>query len=190
MKKIGLKQQMFIVTSAIAAFGALVGFLIILPTFQSIRDLQTLIGDTQRYLEEQYERTKKMKKSVHSLADVTEQIAGYELAVVKSGDELSIITQLEKLAVASAVSQTLKVALTDQPETKSPGAEKIPSTLRNKPFFIFSFVSEGAFNNLVKYLKTLEAMPYYFNIDSLQFSKNKDNDLITLKFSGQLYILD
>ena len=191
MKKISLKQQMLIAITAIAAFGVMVGFLIILPTFQNIRELQKTIADTQKYLEEQYEKTQKMKKSVHTLDTITEQIAAYEKAIVRSGDELKIITRLEALAAASGIAQTLKVSLGDESEKKPPSVEnKIPPILRGKSYFIFSFESVGSFENLVKYIKAMEVTPYYFNIDSLQFSKNKDNNLVSLRFTGQVYIID
>lgn len=189
MKKINLKQQMIITISLITLFGIGIGALIILPTYRNIRELETIISSTQTYLEEQYEKTQKMKKSVHSLEVVAEQAATYEKAIVRQGDELKIITQLEDLAAGANIKQTLKVNLALGENSNPPGKEsRLPPLLRDKSSFVFSFVSEGSFENLVKYIKAIETLPYYFNIDSLQFSKNKDNNLVTLRFNGQIYI--
>lgn len=189
MKKLNLKQQMILVIFIIALFGIGVSVLIILPTYKNIRELQTIIDGTQTYLEEQYEKTQRMKKSVHSLDVVAKQIAIYEKAIVRQGDELKIITQLEDLAVSANVKQILKVNLADGREkTLTEKEDKLPPLLRDKSSFVFSFVSEGEYENLIKYIKTIETLPYYFNTDSMHFSKNKDNNLVTLRFSGQIYI--
>src|SRR3989344_65936 len=68
--------------------------------------------------------------------------------------------------------------------------EERPSLLKGKDYYIFSFNTEGNYIDLMKYLKEIEELPYYFSINSLQLSQKNQLSPTILKFDAILFILD
>jgi len=189
MKKINLKNQMITVTVVIIILSFVIIFLVIIPVIKNIIELRTDITGTQQFLENQYEKTQRMRRSVHNLDDILIQIEKFKNISVTSNSELQIITQLEQLANKHNVNQVLKATLKEG-ENKNPIIEELPSLLKGKDYYIFSFNTEGNYIDLMKYLKEIEELPYYFSINSLQLSQKSQLSPKILKFDAILFILD
>ena len=109
MKKINIKQQIILITISIAVISVIIAVTVIVPSIKKILVLQKDINHTQQFLEEQYEKTQRMRHSLHSLDLTIEQTEKFKEAVVKEGDELQIITELEKIADNNFIQQDLRV---------------------------------------------------------------------------------
>lgn len=166
-----------------------IGFFVILPSIQTIRELKKNINDTQKFLEEQYEKTQRMRRSVHNLDDIVLQTAKFDKLSIKEGSELEIITQLEELASKHNINQTLRVTFYNASENPTQ-PKNLPPLLNNKNYYVFSFNNTGSYENLAKFMKSVEELPYYFIIDSIQMSKISERTDVTLRFDGILYIID
>ena len=180
---------MITVTVVIIILSFVIIFLVIIPVIKNIIELRTDITGTQQFLENQYEKTQRMRRSVHNLDDILIQIEKFKNISVTSNSELQIITQLEQLANKHNVNQVLKATLKEG-ENKNPIIEELPSLLKGKDYYIFSFNTEGNYIDLMKYLKEIEELPYYFSINSLQLSQKNQLSPTILKFDAILFILD
>lgn len=193
MARINLKQQVLFTTISIAATSIVIVGVIIIPSIKQILSLKNDITETQKFLEQQYEKTQRMRRSVHSLDEVINQMKKFYDTTIQEGDELKIITELEKLATDNNIDQILKVQKIDPKEIKSPPSEEEkspPSTLKNMAYYTFSFSNTGTFENHVNYLKEMEKLPYYLNILYLQFDKKNDAGLLGLRFNANIYITE
>lgn len=188
MKQINVKNQMVTMTLIIIGLSFVIGFLVILPTIKNIRQLQSDINNTQQFLEDQYEKTQRMRRSVHNLNEILSQVEKFKNVSATNGPELEIITQLERLATTYNVSQTLRATL--QKNKNTPVMNNLPALLKNKDYYTFSFQSEGEYKNLINYLKSIEELPYYFSINSIQLSKPINSNKASLKFEAILFILN
>lgn len=189
MPQINIKKQMITMTILIGVLIFAIGFFVILPSIQTIRELKKNINDTQKFLEEQYEKTQRMRRSVHNLNDIVLQIAKFDKLSIKEGSELEIITQLEELASKHNINQTLRVTFYNASENPTQPKD-LPPLLNKKNYYIFSFNNTGSYENLAKFMKSVEELPYYFIIDSVQMSKISERTDVTLRFDGILYIID
>jgi hypothetical protein len=191
MARMNLKQQFLFTTISIAAVSIIIAAIIIVPTIKQILSLKNSITDTQKFLEEQYEKTQRMRRSVHSLDEIIEQTEKFQNIAIQEGDELKVITELEKLATSNNIEQSLRVQKIDPKETKGVPSEeekKLPPVLKKAPYYTFSFSNTGNFENHISYLKELEKLPYYLNISILQFEKKGTDGILGLRFNANIYI--
>lgn len=191
MTKINVKQQIIIITIAIGLISVIIAALVIIPTIKEILSLEKNINDTQKFLEQEYQKTQRMRRSVHNLDATIEKTKKFKDAIVKKGDELLIITQLETLAANNNIEQNIRVQLAD-PETAKISATqaKLPKLLQNKPYYDFAFANKGSFEDHISYMRSLEKLTYYFSINSIQWQKNEGKDNIDLRFNAKLYITE
>jgi len=82
-----------------------IAVIVIIPTVQDILSLEKSITETQKFLEQQYEKTQRMRRSIHSLDSIDSQMEKFKEALVQEGDELKIITELEKIAAENGIDQ-------------------------------------------------------------------------------------
>ncbi|OGH79098.1 MAG: hypothetical protein A2469_04680 [Candidatus Magasanikbacteria bacterium RIFOXYC2_FULL_40_16] len=189
MKKIDIKKQMFTMMLLIIAISFVIAFSVILPTIQSIRGLQKDINDTRLFLEEQSEKIQKMRRSIHSLGDIEKQIEKFRETSTVGNHELEIITKLEQIANEHNINQSLKAILYEA-KTGSSAGDNLPPLLKDKNYYVFSFSSEGKYEDIIKYLRAIEQLPYYFSINSIQLSRKNDIGTISLRFDATLFIFD
>lgn len=176
-------------TGIIIALSFVIGFLVIMPAVKHIRQLQNEINSTQQFLEDQYEKTQKMRRSTHNLAEIVNQVEKFKDISATEGPELEVITQLENIASEHNVDQTLKATYQEKSNIASVKAS-LPVLLRDKNYYIFSFYGEGKYEDLMEYLKAIEELPYYFSINSVQLSVKSDSDISTIRFDGLLFIFE
>ncbi len=175
-RKLSLKQQFFLATGLLLL--GCVGMLamIIYPSVRHMRVIGTDIRDIQTELEQDYKETQAMRRTIRELDTVLEEIVLYEGMVMSIGDELAVITEIERLAKEHNLSQTLGASFQSTAD----------SDVR-LPYYNFSIVLNGTFDNVYTYLQTIESRPYYVLINSINISKAGE-DNVTLRFDARIYV--
>lgn len=191
MARVSLKYQVISLIVFIILAIACVVIVITLPAIRHIQGLSASISATERILENQYEKTKHMRKSVQELPDIIDQATILQSAALKRGAELSLITALEELAAKNHVKQQLDVVFTDL-NAESPAPVKTGTKALHLPYYTVSVTANGDFKSLLAYLKSLEDLPTYISIDNLFMEKkpniNDQSPPLTLRFDGRVYV--
>lgn len=189
---LNLKQKILASNLGISVVILLIGATIIYPTVKNILELRHDIGDIQTQLEERYEKTQKLKRSLKELSEIKTLANELQKTTAKNGDELAIITTFEKLAGQYRIDQNLDIAVMD--ETKGSGKDGAPKSARALPrYYRLSFLNNGLFADHLQYLQAIEKLPYYAIIDNLNFEKRqgeKDGAAfpLTLRFDVIIYV--
>lgn len=175
---LNLKQKILASNLSIIGVLLIITATIIYPTTKSILSLRQDIGSIQTQLEERYEKTQKLKRSLKELSEVKVLTAQLEKAFVKPGEELSLITTFEQIASQNQIDQTLNLA--DVNEQK-------------QHYYRLSFLNNGSLANHLAYLVAVEQLPYYVIIKNLNFEKrqlgqNNANGPVTLRFDAIIYV--
>lgn len=172
MKHLRLKQKILIFTGLI--FLILVGIImfVIIPSLRYIYSIKNTIELTEARMEEQYQRIRLLKKSINELSLIKTQTTEFDHVRVKTGDELSVVRNLERLAEEKKVSQQFKL-----------------STSENGKNLVFNFNVNGTFKNLIPYIRSLETFEYYMAIEKMTFGKSPKEATgnITLTFTGTVF---
>jgi hypothetical protein len=174
-RRLSIKQQFFLVTSFLIIGCIAMSVTIIVPSVRHMNTLGTDIRDIQKELEQDYKETQDMRRTLRELEDVLSEISIYETMAMPIGDELAVITELEHLAKEHTLSQTL--GATYHGANDSVGL----------PYYTFSIVVHGTFENIFTYLQTIEAKSYYVLINSIDLSKAGENNT-TLRFDARIYV--
>jgi hypothetical protein len=187
MIHVSLKKQLIIITTLIVVALFLISIFVIRPSVKETLILEKDINSIQTYLEKQYQRSQRLRKSVKKIDEVMELADAYTGSTIPKGNELFLITQLEKLSTDHNIDQNLTVLEIDEDI-----GEDTPAALRGKSYYLFSFVNHGKFNNHVAFLRSLEKLSYYLIIDNLNWeNQNLGNTKIqqtTLRFDAKIYI--
>lgn len=184
------KQFLFLITVTVVG-GLVILIIVILPAVKTITGLERDITHTQEFLEKQYEKTQRLKRSFHEIESILTTTKTLEEAGVKVGNELKIITQLEDLAEAHSIKQTLNVSFTDPKKDGEAKNKSVPDQLKQLPYYTFSFLNNGSYEAHLSYLKDMEKMNYYFIISSMQWENRQQgqaNGDITVRFDATLYV--
>jgi len=184
MARISLKHKITLVTTTILIVITSIIFLIIIPSIKYITRMKQNIENTEAELEENFTKIQLLKKSIRELDTIKEKTQNFYFATVAKGDELIVITELERIAEKYDISQDLNVSYSDDaPQNKE--------NKKDNPHYIFTFHNQGSFQNQLEFLRELDKLPYYIIIDKLQLTKTNvrdENKLINLSFNGKVYI--
>ncbi len=134
------------------------------------------IKQIQQDLENQYNDTQTMRRTIRELDAISEEVQQYKALAMPNGDELTIIEELESLAAIHHLSQTLGATFSNTPD---------PAV--GLPYYTFSFVLNGPFQDIFSYVKTLESQSYYVLIPGMTLQKTGDPGHATLKFEARIY---
>lgn len=187
MKHASIMKRLLVITILIFFVIICVGFFVVLPSVKRTRELQKHVQQTQVSLEQDYQKTIQLRRSVRELDAVYKQAQTYAQTTINSGDELNVITELESLASRYGVEQTLHVTFTD-PKAVPAGERKSLPTKLKLPYYTFSFLNHGTFEQHMHFLEALEHLPYYLIIDSIQLEQRSgDTDRVTLRFDARVY---
>ncbi|MFA5813059.1 MAG: hypothetical protein WC862_00905 [Patescibacteria group bacterium] len=176
MKTLSLQRKMTLFIIGIAAVLIAIIFLVIIPSVSHIKNLKKDITKTEEFLEEQYQKTRNLQKSVRRFEEILEQTKKFNGIAIAEGEELSVITQLEQLAAQYNIEQNLDVRFNSEPA--------LGAGLRS---YTFSFLNLGLFADQMRYLKSFELLPYYLNIDSLDWQAKQSEGAVTLRFNATVY---
>lgn len=152
---IGVRNKMIIHSAVyIAALVALALFVIV-PAVSKSRMMSQEIHKQEIYLEKLYQRGQLLKKVKRQLAEVRPLIEQLSQGFVNPDQSVKFISSLEKIAQDNELVQKIEVGTEEK--IRADNYEVLPVRL----------ILKGNFVDLVKYLRQLEQMEYYFNINSL-----------------------
>ncbi|PIR03694.1 MAG: hypothetical protein COV59_04455 [Candidatus Magasanikbacteria bacterium CG11_big_fil_rev_8_21_14_0_20_39_34] len=183
MKQPSLKKQIIIFLLQNLLVVLLIGGFIIYPAAKNIFELKKNIEQTHDELEQEYTKTKHLKKSLQELDSVKEVTAQFTSSTIPVGSELPMITLFEQLAQRYDIDQNLSLGTQD---TVRYAMAK--SNISDK-YYVFSFLNHGTYKHHLQFLRELESMPFYVIIDKLQWSTHGSgptND-VTLRFDALVY---
>jgi flagellar biosynthesis/type III secretory pathway M-ring protein FliF/YscJ len=192
MRTFSLQKKLVLFIFGILLVMLLIIFLIVIPSLKNITELRDSISQTEAYIEERHLKTQHMQKSVRRLDEVEAQAEKFYDVTVPLGQELRIITQLEKIAADSQITQNLDISLVDSTNADPAKAKSAEATLPTH--YKFSFVNEGTFQNHLAYLKALEHLPYYVIIEAVRWENKQPIETeattnnITIKFDAIIYV--
>lgn len=169
MKTLSIKTYLAILAIGITGAIVIILLFIVYPTVRDIQKIGLDITAKSEELASQRERALDPERSLKELDDVEKRVAGLAEATVDRGEELNLIRQFETLAERHHISQTLKL-----------------SEL-NETGYRFSFTNKAAFIDHMAYLYSLQTLPFYVVIPSIAWSKDRNEDKITMKFDATIY---
>ncbi|PIR76256.1 MAG: hypothetical protein COU32_03225 [Candidatus Magasanikbacteria bacterium CG10_big_fil_rev_8_21_14_0_10_42_10] len=176
LHRLSLKKQFYIISSTLFLGSLLLGVFIIYPTLKRMFMVSDDIKGIQQELEQEYNSTQAMRRTLRELDSISQEVESYKDIAMPYGDELTIIEKLEALATNHNLRQTLGA-------TRS----NIPDPTVGLPYYTFSFVLNGSFEDLFSYIQTLEAQSYYVLIDGIKIQKATDAGQATLRFDARIY---
>lgn len=192
MTRLTIKQKiLFTLGLIVAVLLAIIGG-IIYPVAKKIYTLQQEINQIEMELEKRYENSKKLQRTVKEIDTITKETEKMAQTMIKAGDELGIITQLENLAEKNHITQDLEVAFKEIRTDQNLPAGQTSAHAGLTHYDLLTFSNQGEFNDHLKYLAELEKSPFYLITDNIRWEKGKEDktgkSLITLNFSGIIYV--
>lgn len=182
--KISLSQRLSLSLVTLLIIILVICTLVLYPTIRSIISLGSDIGVIQQSLEEKYENSQKLRRSLQEINQVEKNTAQYSQAYIKKRSELEIITTfLENIATANNITQNIDMVLME-----NQGADKAAMP----QYYKISFITNGSFLDQISYLDDINRLPYYLIIQNINLEKrNKKNDGVnplTLTFEARIYV--
>lgn len=201
---LSLKKRLTIFTLSIALTAVLIAFLILLPAVKNILELRIYVTNMQQDLNDRYEKTQKLKRSLLELNKIKIEIGEISKSLVDTGDELKIITEMETIAQNNKIDQNIDLNFIKESATKNqktinneegstPTAQIDTKNKRALPnYYQISLLNTGSFVDHLNYIQALEKLPYYIIIDSISFEKRQTNipnqtTPLTLRFDAIIY---
>lgn len=179
MIKFKIKQRVIFSTVFIIISLLLIIFLIILPTVNYINSLKKNIQITETEIEESYQRISLLKNSINQVNEIKNKVEPFYFLTLNEGEELIIIKELERLALENNILQSLDVNFNKNSNNQD--------GLVSSAHYVFKIKISGKFIDLLNYLDDLEELPYYFLIDQMSISKEKNSgDTIAINFTALL----
>lgn len=169
---------------SIALVGATIGlivYFIILPTIQDIKRISDAVYIERIDLEKKYVRGQLLKKTLEDFEKVKPEKEKLASIFIKEGKELEFITALEKIAAGHNLEQSIQL----QTAIRGKGEKNLYPLL-------LAVGINGDFIEILKYLKDLEKLNYYFNIFSLNIglaAKNSENKAVNAILTGKIYTI-
>ncbi|MFA6421991.1 MAG: type 4a pilus biogenesis protein PilO [Candidatus Buchananbacteria bacterium] len=170
-----LKKNKFIIAIfAITACCAVVIAFLIIPNIQDIVKINQDIIFQREDLEKKAALGLNIKQISSEISAMEKNSAELNKMYIKSGKELEFLTLLDEIAQKNNVDAQ---AVPQFPEKNAEKLTKIPLTI----------IIKGKFVNVFSYIGSLETMPYYYNIDSLEIQEGA-NDATTANLTGNIYL--
>lgn len=185
MKILTLQQRLRIIIAFFFVIVVLIVGAVIYPSIRDIIELQKEIDATEEFLENQYQKTRRMQRSVQNLDAVVSSTGSFVDLTVSQGVELALIQQFEQLAIKHNIEQTLNVSYS---EKKDPEVQL--------PYYTFTFLNHGLLTDHMTYLDELLTQSFIVDIDSIEMQRrnnntNRNGELelheTTLRFSARIY---
>ncbi len=181
--KIPLAKKLFLSLAILIVIILCICITILYPTIKTITSLGSDINKIQQNLEEKYEISQKLRRSLQEIDNVQKNTIQYSQAYIKKGSELEIITALENIATENNITQNMDMTLVN---TDNKDKIAMPE------YYRISFITTGHFADQISYLDALNKLPYYIIIQNLNLEKrNKkenENNPLTLNFEARIYV--
>lgn len=184
MNRLTLKQRIIGALGFIVAILLIILLFIVYPVAKKINQLQKDINKIEVELEKRYENSQKLQRTVREISQITKETNLLSQIMIKNGEELNLITELEALAEKYHIVQNLNVSIKEiAPEERRAGLTK---------YYLLTFANEGRFSEHVKYLAELEKNSLYLITDNVRWEKAKTNktgdQTVLLNFSSIIYV--
>lgn len=163
------KRALASVVGAAALVALTIG--IIWPTVGYISKINRETYDLRVYLEKKYENVSRLKNSVKKIDEIKAEAAAFPQYLFHSGDELKLITILENLATENKMGQRVE----------SSNLDKITDSLVR-----FSLVVTGDYQNFFRYLRGLEKLGLFLNVERLYLVPTNNRDEASRDVSAQI----
>lgn len=176
-----IRKKIITLILIITATSGIIIYLVILPTLFDIKKINETIYNERIGLEKKYIRGQLLKKTVEDFDKIKGQINYLSNSFLVIDKELEFITNLEKIASANSIEQT--IALDINRIKKRENYKEIPITLE----------IQGNFIQTMSYLNDLEKLSYYITLDALKInaiSPEAGADQLKTVISGQIYAID
>lgn len=171
-----VKKKIAISMIIVGIATTLVVYFIILPTIQDIKKISDGVYNERMDLEKKYLRGQLLKKTIENFEKVKPEKDRLSSIFIKEGEELKFITKLEEIAAFHNLKQDLGLQAV---KDGGSGFHSVPSGVS----------VQGEFINILKYLKDLQQLNYYFNIFSITINSAGEEDSITANLQGEIYAL-
>jgi len=129
---------------------------IILPSINSIKQLDSDIFKEREKLEELYLKGQSLKRSTEEYYKIKKDISELENIFISQDQELRLITDIETLAKNNNVIQEINIKENNKDNDKE------------KMFIELSVT--GLYRNLINYLQAIEELDIYINFNNIRFS--------------------
>lgn len=172
---LNLEKRTALTTTLLAVASLLVILAIILPIMHYIQKLNRETYELRSFLEKRYEHTLSLRSSVTKITEVKAAVKDYPSHLFLPGEELRLITLLESTALENGVTQKISAADFNQPNNTARLTVNI----------------DGEYKKLLKYLSTLETLPYFINTEQIYLTTNseiRDKPGVNLSLELSLYV--
>lgn len=151
---------------------------IIMPAINDIIKINQEITAERIALLKKFEQGLNIKKIEEELAEIEESIEELDKILIKTGQELKFITELENLAQNNQIDINI-----------NPDFSGAPTAGKNIKIIPLQINLSGEYRQLINFLQDLERMPYYYNLNLTTFSSRSriDTGPINLQLTGQTY---
>ena len=129
---------------------------IILPSINSIKQLDSDIFKEREKIEELYLKGQSLKRSTEEYYKIKKDISELENIFISQDQELRLITDIETLAKNNNVIQEINIKENNKDNDKE------------KMFIELSVT--GLYRNLINYLQAIEELAIYINFNDIRFS--------------------
>ena len=120
-----------------------------------IRTTKRDTNELKNYLEERYNNSRRLRLSLRQIGELKTNVGAYEAHLLRAGNELELITLLEKTASEHNVSQKIDSSNLD---TASQDA------------LTLSIGVSGTYAQILQYLQALERLPWFLNPEFIQLT--------------------
>ena len=175
-----IKQKIIIAVIIVLILSGIISYFIVLPTINDIKKISNDVYLERLDLEKKYLKGQLLKKTMEDFEKIQPEKEKLISIFIKEGEELKFITALEKLSSEYELEQELKLG------SKQDLGSSIYYALP------LEIIIKGKLIDTLKYLRDLERLNYYYNINAVTTSSTKDNSLnqiVTSLIVGKIYIL-
>jgi len=162
------KLKIAVYTTLVIIVISVIIALIILPTVQEIRQISVSIYNERIDLEKKYLKGQLLKKTIADFEEIEPQKEKLESIFIIESEELEFISTLENVSSISGVKQVIELKTKDIQEKNN---------IKTYPLKI---TASGDFNQIMKYITSLEGLDYYLNIDYLKIVSDQNSLMATL----------
>lgn len=138
-------------------------YFVIIPAISSIKNIKAEIITQKVNLEKKILKESGVSGLKEKIEKIEPQLNLFDQIFINKNRELEFITTLENIANKNNVSQ--KINLDPKNSQREHNYEKIPLSIN----------AQGNFLTLLNYIKDLESVAYYINIQKLDFTKVSAN---------------
>ncbi len=146
--------------SLLVFIGFVISAVILVNTVNKIIDLKKQINIQYAKLDKLYKQGKLIKKIKLDFDKIKPEITLLDNALLREGDELVLITTLEKIALKYNLDQY--ISMKELPQNGIKDITKIPITV----------TLNGNFVDVIKYIKELEEQPFYINWQDINITSS------------------